>query len=229
MSSVPSTRLERKLQAMLKKPFGRWTVRALAKEVKYPKGYCYYWECECQCGTRRAVPESNLTRGLSMSCGCARNEIVWSWKATHGLSRSREYRIYKHMLERCYQPRCKEFSRYGGRGIAVCHRWLGEGGFERFYADMGPSPSSDHQIDRFPDNNGPYSPENCRWATRLQQGRNKRNNRFIEFRGERRTLSEWAELTGLPDSCIRSRLDRLGWTVERALTTMLRSSAPTRG
>ncbi len=122
---------------------------------------------------------------------------------------------FYNMLQRCLNPRSKAYSRYGGRGITVCDRWR-KGGFRVFIADMGPRPSLRYSIDRV-NNDGNYEPGNCRWATKKEQNRNRRDNRVIEFRGQRRSVAEWGEVTGLGESCVRLRLNR-GWSVERSLT-----------
>lgn len=99
------------------------------------------------------------------------------------------------------------YPNYGGRGIKVCDRWLGEHGFENFLADMGERPSKDHSIDRI-DVNGDYTPENCRWATRKQQCNNRRSNLLIEHKGEIRTLTEWCIIFGIDMSLAENRYRR---------------------
>jgi hypothetical protein len=116
------------------------------------------------------------------------------------------------MLKRCKNPKFSKFENYGGRGIRVCERW---GRFENFLLDMGPRPEGT-SLDRI-DNDGDYTPDNCRWATREEQGRNKRNNKFLTFRGQIKTQAEWAEFMGLSRRLLEKRMAR-GWTVERALT-----------
>src|SRR5262245_14872347 len=125
-----------------------------------------------------------------------------------------EYRSWLSALNRCPNPRARDRKYYGGRGIRVCDRWRRS--FAAFLADMGPRPSPRHTLERI-DNSGHYEPGNCRWATRKEQGNNTRHNRFITHEGITRTLSQWAEATGLSESCIRIRLDRLGWSVKEAL------------
>lgn len=88
----------------------------------------------------------------------------------HGLTKTVEYRAWHSMKQRCLNPKCRRWNKYGGRGIAICQKWLDS--FEAFLADMGPRPSPDHSIDRI-DNDGDYEPGNCRWATRSQQQQNK--------------------------------------------------------
>src|SRR5690349_13352860 len=99
------------------------------------------------------------------------------------------------MMARCYNPKCDMYHRYGARGIVVCVRWLT--GFSAFYDDMGDRPSSKHSLDRI-DVNGPYSKDNCRWATRREQARNKSNTVRITWQGETRTTFDWEAATGIP-------------------------------
>lgn len=134
-------------------------------------------------------------------------------KQKHGGCDLSEYAVWRDMRHRCSNPKIRNFSRYGGRGIKVCDRW---NDFSLFLADMGPRPSPKHSIDR-ENNDGNYEPGNCRWATRKVQNRNRINNRRIEFRGETKILLDWAKELGLSFGCLHGRIDR-GWTIEQALT-----------
>ena len=125
---------------------------------------------------------------------------------------SREYSAWVMMRSRCRNPNMREYPRYGGRGVKVCERWES---FEAFLADMGAAPSPLHTLDRI-DNDKDYCPDNCRWATRKEQARNRYVSRILECGGERRCLCDWAEHLGIPHQTIWHRLRR-GWSVERAL------------
>jgi hypothetical protein len=133
---------------------------------------------------------------------------------THGESSAPEYRVWSGMRDRCSNPNADKYDRYGGRGIQVCDRW--NRSFSAFLDDMGRRPSSDHQIDRI-DNDGPYSPENCRWATRAEQSRNRSTSRFIELNGERLCLKDWAARIGIGPASLRRRIKR-GWDLAEALS-----------
>lgn len=115
------------------------------------------------------------------------------------------YQVFCNMKQRCLNPNSPGFKDYGGRGIGICERWKGKNGLSKFYQDMGPRPKG-YQIDRI-DNNGDYSPKNCRWVTPKQNHRNKRNNRLITAHGKTLSIAEWAEKTGLTVHCIADRLD----------------------
>ncbi len=142
---------------------------------------------------------------------------------THGLSGLPEYGIWVNMRLRCGSPRNKSFDNYGGRGIRVCDRWLES--FEAFLGDMGRRPSPKHSIDRI-DVNGNYEPGNCRWATRTEQGRNRRNNTRVTFDGREQTISEWAQERGISEGTISARL-RHGCPSDVALASVSSCSAST--
>jgi hypothetical protein len=133
---------------------------------------------------------------------------------THSYYGKSIHTIWKNMLARCLSPNNKYYHRYGGRGIKVCARWMN---FENFLADMGDRPAG-LSLDRYPNNDGNYEPGNCRWATAVQQLRNYSGNRRITLHGQSYTISEASEHFGIPRYSIAARIDRLGWSIEDALT-----------
>lgn len=178
-----------------------------------------YWLCECDCGATKTIRGSHLSAGKIISCGCHRIQVNAARLKTHGLSKTRVYRIWRDMINRCHYEKYPERHLYGGRGIKVCDRWRNS--FEAFLADMG-LPGNDMSIDRI-DVNGNYEPNNCRWAKADTQARNRRpasrnpRARIIECGGEKRSLAEWSRETGLSAKAIEGRLRR-GWDVKDALT-----------
>ncbi len=168
------------------------------------------WVCQCECGRKSVAYGQDLKRGKVVSCGCWNTQK----RITHGMARTNVNAVWRSMRDRCNNQKNAAYVNYGGRGIRVCERW---DSFENFLADMGSRPNG-YSIDRI-DNNGNYEPGNCRWATTKQQMNNQRRNRVIELNGERKTIAQWAEQLGVGWTCIRDRLDRYGWTIERALTT----------
>lgn len=179
------------------------------------------WKCRCDCGKEYIGLGTLLTTGHTQSCGCLHVDTVRITSATHGYTRgpkkSRTYKCWQDMKKRCSSPQDSHYHLYGGRGIAVCDRWLDS--FENFLSDMGECPGK-LSLDRI-DNNGNYCPENCRWATNETQGNNKRTNRLLEFMGMILTMKQWAIRIGINYDALRARLDR-GWPVELALTTPTR-------
>lgn len=133
-----------------------------------------------------------------------------------GLSRSKDYRTWWDMLERCRNSNRKDFKHYGGRGIKVCKRWRNS--FLNFVDDMGRKPSG-MTLDRRNNNQG-YSPNNCRWITTLEQNRNRSSNRILRFNGKSACVTEWAQNIGIPKDTLNSRLRR-GWSVNKSLSTKL--------
>jgi hypothetical protein len=180
------------------------------------------WRCQCDCGNEINATSSNLKNGHTQSCGCIRTENLRNSISTHGLStnghnrKTRLYGIWIMMRQRCLNPKNKGFNRYGGRGITICQEWED---YEKFHDWAYSHGYESHLTLERRNNNGPYSPDNCRWATQKEQSNNTRRNRHISFRGKIKTLSQWGEITGLGSDVIRCRIDRYGWSIEKALTT----------
>lgn len=193
------------------KRFTRWLV--ICRAGSGPGGAL--WQCLCDCGTIRLVTATHLKRGLSRSCGCLQADVTAKRNKRHDMARWPEYGIWQNIVQRCSNTNNPSYNRYGGRGINMCDAWRD---FATFIADVGRRPTPRHQLDRFPDNDGDYRPDNVRWTLAKQNSRNRRDNHRLEFNGKSLCISEWAELLGLTRSTLDRRL-HLGWSVERALTT----------
>jgi hypothetical protein len=191
-----------------------------ARGDRKEEGNHFFAVCRCECGTERRMFLSNLVKGHSKSCGCRKGAAISAHRKTHGATvanggeKTREYRAWRDMKNRCLNPNVKSYQHYGGRGIVICDRWLNS--FEAFLEDMGPCPPG-LTIDRIENERG-YEPGNCRWADRMTQARNRRTVRWITFRGETLCLHEWAERIGINPCGLGERLGK-GWGLEEALTT----------
>ncbi len=194
--------------------FGRLTVVGLRRREDRRLSA----DVHCVCGIDTSVLAINLIRGLTMSCGCFMRQRAREANVTHGLSRTREHIIWIGARARCLSPSNAAFPDYGGRGITMSSEWVND--FEAFLRDMGPCPIG-ATLDR-KNNDGPYSLENCHWATKKAQANNRRSNHVVEAMGKRLTLAQWAEETGIAYDVIKQRLNKLGWIPERALTTPAR-------
>ena len=172
------------------------------------------WLCECDCGKVTKVKQSRITSGHTKSCGCLQKEkaqINGKSTITHNSSNHPLYAIWRCMINRCYNRKNKEYKYYGKRGISVCDRWHD---VRNFIHDMHPKPKG-MSIDRI-DNNGMYSPRNCRWSTRIQQSNNKRNNIMFKHKGEEKTLAEWCRAYSVNYKTTWNRLNS-GWNFAEAL------------
>ena len=195
--------------------FGRLIAVELAGRTS--DGRRLRWMCRCDCGQTTSVRAGDLSAGYSRSCGCLNTETSAERgraSATHGLSQSTTYHIWDAMVQRCHNPKRKDYPSYGGAGIAVCERWRV---FANFLADMGERPPG-LSIDRHPNGNGNYEPGNCRWATGAEQVRNSAAVRMVEIAGRTQCIADWRKETGIAKNTYQGRVKR-GWSEQRALTT----------
>lgn len=212
------------MKLMIGQKFGRLTVtsydaeRSALCECKWNR---QYYRCLCECGNEKTVEMSHLNSGHSKSCGCLRfaakagTYCSISRLQKHGMSRTPVYKTWCGMIKRCNNPNSQD---YRGRGIKVCDRWLE---FENFYSDMGNRPTPDHSIDRI-NNDGDYCPENCRWATSVEQANNKRNNRNVTVGCVTLSVSAWEREMGFKGGTIKRRIYR-GWSDIEAVINPLMS------
>lgn len=200
--------------------FGRLTVlrrgeNALRKDGRHNATFV----CQCDCGNVVTVLAIHLKTGNTQSCGCIHKESIGNLNKTHGQTKTRLYRIYLRMKQRCTNESLSDYQHYGGRGISVCDEWST---FEPFLEwAMQTGYNNTLTIDRI-DNSQGYSPDNCRWVTMAVQANNKRNNRLLTHDGKTQTLSQWATEIGIGRSTIEARLSR-GWSISDALTKPLRT------
>lgn len=203
--------------------FGRLTVVSQAESVYRKNGKPRRrWNCICDCGTERTIYGESLTRGLTLSCGCLQKERASECITTHGETDSRLYGVWCAMKRRCYNPNVPEYHRYGGRGIVICDTWREDYmAFSRWARESGYDESAcrgECTLDRI-DNDGPYSPDNCRWVTQSEQMNNVSYNRILEYNGEVHTVAEWAKIYDMPYGKLLQRLNRYGYSIQQALNT----------
>lgn len=194
--------------------FGRLTAIQISENRS--EGGRILWECRCSCGTTCLVSTKCLRGGETRSCGCLAEEQRPLRNLRHGMNRKGardpSYTSWYAMRTRCYNPKSKDFSNYGGRGIKVVYL-----SFSEFLADVGPRPGPGYTIDRV-DVNKDYEPGNCRWATTVTQRRNCRTGlRPITWRGKTQLLVDWSRELKISMTCLRYRLSR-GWSLEQAFT-----------
>lgn len=192
--------------------YGRLTVLS---EGERAKSGTIKWNCICECGNTVSVRGDILRNGSTKSCKCLNNEIAIKTFTKHGMSRTTTYRAFYNMLHRCYRKSHKNYDFYGGRGIKVCDRWVSS--FDNFFADMGEKPDG-MTLDRI-DNDKDYSQDNCRWANSKEQSRNTSRNVNLNLNGKIQCREDWSNELGIPSNTIKSRINKLGWSVIKSMTT----------
>lgn len=181
------------------------------------------WKCKCDCGKYTVVMIANLQgsnpsqtkKRTTKSCGCLKREATVNALFRHGGTHTSEYRTYKAIGQRCYNPNNPSYDNYGGRGIRMCNKWRKS--FLSFVKDMGPKPSPFHTVDRI-NPNGNYAPSNCRWATRLEQANNKRCTRKFHVSGEVMSMKETADHFNISYDLLKRRI-KSGMTLKQAIET----------
>lgn len=220
-----------KKENLIGQRFGRLVVideapRQLAKRGDY---YRTRWLCRCDCGNVLEVNANSLKNGSSKSCGCLRRELESERATKHGFTKGYKveslYSVWNAMKLRCYNPNNKAYKNYGGRGITMCDEWLNDYATFRSWAIANGYDENakygDCTLDRI-DVNGPYCPDNCRWANAVEQQNNTRKNHYITYNGATKSIAEWARETGIADDTIYQRIGKLGWDPIKAITKPMR-------
>lgn len=209
--------------------FGRWTVERLHSAVAYERSTVKKWWCRCDCGVEREVNAESLRRQRSRSCGCLQREVAADGRRTHGLVACGSYHVWWGMHQRCYDEKHKAYQHYGAKGVRVCERWHD---LPSFVADMGARPAGT-TLDRI-DATGNYEPDNCRWATAVQQIRHRSNTLMVAYQGETLAFAELLGRYGVVttrrhEKCYKRAYARykLGWDLDRILRAVAQEKGGT--
>ena len=183
-----------------------------ALELRRNSNGAIVWLCKCDCGNETFVRASNLKSGAVKSCGCLRKP-----KQKHGMSNSKLYRVWNGMKNRCYCKNTKSYKDYGARGIDVCDEWKNSA--ESFISWAIKNGYSDEMTIERIDNGKGYSPDNCKWISKGEQTKNRRNCRTYTYNGKTHVLSEWCKELNVDYKMIHNRINKLHWTFEKAIKT----------
>lgn len=194
--------------------FGKLTV---IERIEQRRHSHWFYRCRCSCGTETIVSGCHLLSSHTQSCGCHRTARISETKYRHGASNTRIHGIWTHMIARCENPSDKRYADYGGRGITVFSEWREASNFIQWARHHG---YREHLLIERIDNDGPYSPENCRWADVEDQANNKRNNVRLTAFGETKTLAQWTRDSRCRVNYARlhERVQIFKWPAERCLT-----------
>jgi len=193
--------------------FGRLTAITRGKRLTSGGNMRITWLCRCDCGKESVVDSQLLRTGNTKSCGCWNRESARRRQYRHGMNRTPEYESWCAAKKRCNNPKGHDRVNYGGRGIKMCPEW--ESSFAAFYLELGPRPKG-YSLDRIDVNRG-YEPGNCRWATIDEQSNNRRNCHYVNFEGERMTISQCARRVGVRPMRLRHQLRDLGLPLDGAI------------
>lgn len=201
------------------KKYGMLTIVGIEPDMVCKSGSSHRMvRCICDCGKEHVASYDHIVAGKTKSCGCQmgkRKRIRYP-----GEVKTRLYRIWGNMVNRCTNKNNPAYQNYGGRGITVCNEWRSWDNFKAWAFENGYN--DDLTIDRI-DNDSGYSAENCRFVDRHTQANNKRSNRIIEYNGESHTMSEWGNILGIEYCVLASRIEK-GWSIERAFNQPVRAS-----
>lgn len=204
------------------KKFGRLTV---LNKAGSGKNKSLLWNCVCDCGREVVIDGLYLRSGDTKSCGCYRKECASKRMSTHKMSKTRLYRVWAGVKNRCYNENASNYKYYGAKGITMCDEWKDSfESFRNWAIASGYNENARPQectLDRI-DNNSGYSPNNCRWANHQEQCNNQSSNKIIAFNGESHSMSEWADVIGMEYTTLRARIRR-GMSISEALTKPVRS------
>lgn len=196
-------------------PGARYGKLTIIKEIEIADGQPSRFLCKCDCGNESIVRGDTMRRGGARSCGC----IGPAKRTIHGMSREPLYNIWTTMKARCLSTKSKAYPIYGKRGITICDEWKENyPQFKKWAIEQGYKKGL--TLERI-DNNGPYNPQNCTWASRTIQANNRRNNRLISFNGKTLTMAQWSKRTGIKQHTLRRRIVA-GWPIDEALSGELR-------
>lgn len=195
-----------------------WRLVVIREDKRKDWRKCYLMKCDCW--NEKVIRAIHLwTKTATNSCWCLRSELWRARWTKHWQTKTREYETWHSMKLRCWLKTNDSYDRYWERGIRVCDRWMDS--FENFYSDMWERPKG-MTLERI-NNDWNYEPWNCRWATPLEQGRNKRNNIVLELNWEKKTMSDWARITWIKVCTIWRRINKYWFTTEKALSKPVKS------
>lgn len=194
--------------------FGRLTVIERAEN----KNGKIMWKCKCECGKIVIIQNNNLKSGHTKSCGCYKKDH--SQGKTHNKSNTRLYTIWENIKQRCYNSNCKNYIKYGKRGITICDEW--KNSFTAFYDWAMSNGYADNLSINRKDNNGNYEPSNCEWTTEKNQANNRRSSRYITYNGKTQTLAQWADELNIDYRALWARINQCNWSIDKAFNTPIK-------
>ena len=196
---------------ILDQKYGRLTILELAGKNKF--GHMLV-KCKCECGNTMVTEATRVIHGKTLSCGCLQKEVAAKRMTVHGMTNTRLHAIWQAMIRRCEDPKNNRYYSYGAKGIAVCNEWKDFTNFKNWSFANGYS--EELSIDRINNDKG-YCPENCRWATKIQQANNKTNNRMLTYKGQTKTAKQWSRFFGFDYKYFHEKLKKCGWSIEKVL------------